>query len=212
MVRPIRFGGRLDNAHPLRNNRRTHARARIEIEGMRKIRGRMTKIAKELSYLQSRQFRRNVGEFGKRALKRRTREFAKNPTGSLENSWRFRSRSRDTASNGGTSNWSFFSDLIYAQIHDTGGIIRPKKARALTIPQTSIAKRIKKGPRFYPGRLRPTPWGLVDLQGTTQYVWAQAVRIPRTDYIKKAQADIDAHVNEMVRLRIRKGLRGRVTT
>ena len=204
---------RLVNAHPELKRRRKRSGIVIDASDLQKIDGRLSKMGEAIvQMLQDPSgFRQAVGNHGKAALQDRTREFAKNPTGALEKSWRY--RSRKLASKGGRMRvgLNFTSDKPYARIHNTGGIIRPVKAKMLTIPVTGLARQVKGGPRFFPGKLFATPWGLVDLQRTTQYVWAEQVRIPETRYIDKAKQDTKEHAETLIRWRLKASARAKVS-
>ena len=83
-----------------------------------------------------------------------------------------------------------FSDLPYAFIHETGGVIRPKRAKALAVPLTPEARKAG-SPRNMPnlsfmprGKFPPL---LIDYQGfKTHFVLPKKVFIPGTGYITEA--------------------------
>jgi len=151
---------------------------------------------------------RRTGEIGVEELRFSTKKHHSGPTstGALRASWRYESQKQ-----GDTRRIVWTSDLPYAEIHNRGGVIRPRKAKVLTIPQTPLARRIKKGPRFFPGRLAPTRYGLIDIQGTHQYYWANQARIKGSGYIDEALAATERRTREEIDRSIRRHLRGRVS-
>ena len=178
----------------------------LDASALRKVSARLNNIEKGVMDATSARQARRIGDFGKQRLAIEVRRFAKNRTGNLERSWTFRSRREGDRR---TIEWQ--SSAPYARIHETGGVIRPRRARALTIPVSSISRKVKGGARRFPGRLRSVPWGLVDQQGTTQYVWAQRVRIKRTGYISKALESTRQFARLEMRRRLRKSFRDRVS-
>jgi len=127
----------------------------------------------------------------------------KNPKGTLKNSW--------TVGPLKVGDKAFkvdvFSLVPYAAIHETGGVIRPKRVKALAIPNRRFRKIIKNGvpiaPREYdpgrtrlefapalnPGRLRgyllDAESDLPFVQRIAYYLFAN-VTIKPTSYITKA--------------------------
>ena len=81
-----------------------------------------------------------------------------------------------------------FSDLPYAFIHETGGVIRPKRAKALAVPLTPEARKAG-SPRNMPN-LSFMPRGKrapILYEGfKTHFVLPKKVTIPRTGYITEA--------------------------
>ena len=84
-----------------------------------------------------------------------TKKLKKHPTGRLLNSWEIGpiKTSEDA--------WRIdvFSMVPYAMIHETGGVIRPKRVKALAIPNRKYTKIVRNGvpiaPREYdPGRTK----------------------------------------------------------
>jgi hypothetical protein len=89
------------------------------------------------------------------SVRRHIRGFAKERTGALEKSFGYTLR----VTKGGYVNIHVWSDSPYAIIHEDGGEIRPRKARALAIPLTPEAKAAG-SPRNFPGKLfRPNKRG-----------------------------------------------------
>ena len=123
-------------------------------------------------------------------------------TGALSGSWEFALVSASP----GTFTFGVFSDLPYAQIHDTGGIIRPVRAKALAVPMTSRARKM--GPREWPAdKLRYIPidgGSIVALlalrgrkgRGNTQYLLMKEVDLSGTGYIRKARRSAIPKVSE----------------
>lgn len=191
--------------------RQTRGSISIDARAMLELPGRIDTIEAAIKTMQSRRTARHVSNVALDIIRQETRQrLNKNPTGALEKSWRVKSR-RDRGAIAGRT-WDLRSNKPYARIHNRGGIIRPKRARKLTIPVTGISRAVKKGPRHYPGRLRATPWGLVDLAGRTQYVWADRVRIPPTYYIDRSLERIDDFIDLAFLRLTRRASRGRVTT
>jgi len=194
---------------PLR--RQTRGSISIDAAGMLGLPGRIETVEAAINTMTSRRTARHVSNVALDIIRQETRmRLNKNPTGALEKSWRVKSR-RDRSAIGGRT-WDFRSNKPYARIHNRGGIIRPKRAKKLTIPVTGISRAVKRGPRHYPGRLRATPWGLVDIAGRTQYVWADRVRIPPTYYIDRSLERVDDFLDLAFARLTRRASRGRVTT
>lgn len=114
-------------------------------------------------------------------------KWAKNPTGALARSFDVSVR----RSSRGITNMSIRSDKVYAAIHETGGVIRPVKARALTIPLTPAARLLPA--KQWGGRLfRPRGKSILATKGgagggiTPQFALKQSVTIRPKRYISKA--------------------------
>lgn len=107
-----------------------------------------------------------------------------------------------------------FNRVPYAAIHETGGVIRPKRVKALAVPNRDYRPIIKNGspiaPRefdpgrtllkFYPaktqGRLRGY---LVDKNtGQLAYTLVTSVTIKATNYISKAIEEAAPHMAEIL--------------
>lgn len=113
----------------------------------------------------------------------------KYPRGALARSWRTtleRDRLELTA--------TVASSLPYAAIQDTGGIVRPKRARMLAIPiRGPGGPRPGQGPRQFPGELhvQRTPKGrliLADKKGLARYVLRKSTEVPGVGYLAAALA------------------------
>ena len=114
-------------------------------------------------------------------------------TGALSGSWEVAMVSQSPRA----FTFGVFSDLPYAKIHDTGGIIRPVRAKALAMPLTPKARKM--GPREWPeGLLNYVPVnrnpvvGLLALKsargkGKSQYLLLKESKIKSTGYIQSAK-------------------------
>lgn len=102
-------------------------------------------------------------------IRREVDRFAKNPTGALADSFVVVVGPRKQGANP-LASVTIESTKVYAGIHEHGGTIRPKRARALTIPLTAQARRI-------PARMWPRG-KLFRLPGTNVLVskWGKGVR------------------------------------
>ena len=126
-------------------------------------------------------------------------------TGALSRSFRPRVK-LSTAHDGTTAVFGVFSVLPYAGIHETGGVIRPKKARMLAIPLTSEARRVG-SPRAFPRKLFVIDHGskpaLAETLGTKRkrlkvhYVLRSSATIRAKKYLSKANT---ASTETVVRL------------
>ena len=123
-------------------------------------------------------------------------------TGALSGSWEV----AFVSARPGSFTFGVFSDLPYAQIHDTGGIIKPVRAKALAVPVTAKARKM--GPREWPdGMLHYVPVnrnpvvGLLALKGKrrmgkAQYLLLKQSKIKPTGYIKSAKEAAIPKVSE----------------
>lgn len=103
------------------------------------------------------------------------------------------------------------SDLVYARIQDKGGDIFPKRAKALTVPVSHIAKTMRDhgvGARDWPdGKLalvwpRGKPHGfLIETRRRgkfiVHYVLKKQVHINPTHYIDKAREAVEPKISEL---------------
>ena len=119
----------------------------------------------------------------------------RNPTGSLANSW-------NPVLNGPLSAGAY-SDLPYAAIHETGGVIKPTRAKALAIPLTKAAmnagsprnmSNLKMIPGSVYGGGPPRLWG----GGVTHYVLPKSVTIPGRGYISFAMTSSADEISEII--------------
>ena len=107
-----------------------------------------------------------------------------------------------------------FNLVPYAMIHETGGVIRPKRVKALAVPNRDYRPIIKNGspiaprefdpgrtilkfyPAISPGRLRGY---LVDKKtGQLAYTLMASVTIKATGYISKAIEEAEPHMVEIL--------------
>lgn len=96
------------------------------------------------------------------------------------------------------------TDVVYAAIHEFGGVILPKQARALAIPVGDLVG----SPRMHTGmdalRLARTRSGqavLVDQMGWVQYILKDRVVIPARPYLRPAwDENIDKAIAMMGRV------------
>lgn len=117
-------------------------------------------------------------------IEREIDKWAENPTGNLAKSFAIVTRAR-----GGNVTASVQSDAPYAYIHETGGIIRPRNGKYLTIPMTPEARA--RPARAWGGRLF-VPRGkryLASKQGRgikPQFALVKQSRIRPKRYLSKA--------------------------
>ena len=133
----------------------------------------------------------------------------KNPKGTLKRSWTV--SPIKVASN--AFEVDVFSRVPYAAIHETGGVIRPKRVKALAVPNRSYSPIMKNNaaiaPREYdpgrtllkfypaimPGKLRGY---LVDKKtGQLAYTLMAHVKIKPTSYITKAIDEVVPSILEI---------------
>lgn len=69
-------------------------------------------------------------------------DWAENPTGKLARSFDVTIADKAKSGEVNTSEASITSTLPYAGIHETGGTIRPRRARALTVPLNAFARKV----------------------------------------------------------------------
>ena len=119
----------------------------------------------------------------------------RNPTGTLANSWNAVLNSRVSA--------GAYSSLPYAAIHETGGVIRPSRAKALAVPLTRAARnagspRNMSGLKFIPGSGYgggpPRLWN-----GQDQYVLLKSVTIPGRGYITLAAQTSEKDIEKILK-------------
>ena len=127
-------------------------------------------------------------------------------TGALSGSWEV----AFVSARPGSFTFGVFSDLPYAQIHDTGGIIKPVRAKTLAVPVTAKARKM--GPREWPeGMLHYVPVnrnpvvGLlaiksknVDRRMLTRYLLLKQSKIKPTGYIRSAKEAAIPKVSEFL--------------
>ena len=132
-------------------------------------------------------------------LDKSTRKYLnKRSTGTLANSWQA-TFVRDSE---GDYSAGAYSDLPYASIHETGGRIRPNKAKNLAIPLTDKARNIG-SPRNFPNLQYVSYNGisprLIEMPSfTAQYALRRWVDIPATGYITKARKAATKDVVEVM--------------
>lgn len=89
-----------------------------------------------------------------------------------------------------------YSDLVYADIQDRGGVIRPRRGKMLAIPLKGAGVPRGKWPRDYPkGALFRVGSALATRAGSRgklKFLFAlkSSVRIPPTNYIAKAEESL----------------------
>lgn len=138
--------------------------------------------------------------------------FAENPTGALADSFVVVVGPRREGENP-LASVTIESTKAYAGIHERGGVIRPKRAKALTIPLTPQARRIPA--RLWPrGKLFRLPgtnvlvskWG----RGVrAQFVLKRSVFIRPKRYVTKALQRSQAQLQNLLGLTLRSAI-GRV--
>lgn len=117
------------------------------------------------------------------------RRLSKDPTGALARSW----RAQVTAGGVGPIQGFVGTALPYAEIHNRGGIIRPRRGKYLAIP---LRPPIPRGQRGLMPRNDPTPmrawrsrsgklflWSLKGSDPRPRYLLVSSVKIPATRYI-----------------------------
>lgn len=131
------------------------------------------------------------------------KDLKKNSKGTLKQSWKV----SPVIGSGNSLRVEVSSPLPYARIHETGGVIRPKRVKALAIPNRRFTKIIRNGvaiaPREYdpgrtklefapalnPGRLRgyllDANSDLAFVQRIAYYLFAN-VRIKKTSYMTRS--------------------------
>lgn len=102
-------------------------------------------------------------------IRTEVKRFADNPTGALADSFVVVVGPNKQGTNP-LASVTIESTKVYAGIHEHGGVIRPKRAKALTIPLTPMARRL-------PARMWPKG-KLFRLPGTSVLVskWGRGVR------------------------------------
>ena len=121
----------------------------------------------------------------------------RNSTGSLANSW-------NPVLNGPLSAGAY-SDLPYAAIHETGGVIKPNRAKALAVPLTRGARNAG-SPRnmgnlsFFPSFGGRSPLLVKIGKGVAvpQYALMKSVTIPARNYISFAMTSSADEINEII--------------
>ena len=129
-------------------------------------------------------------------------------TGTLSRSFRPRIKLEESAE-GSTAVFGVFSGLPYASIHETGGVIRPKRAKRLAIPLTPEARRAG-SPRAFPRKLVM----VTSRRGSTllvesfrsrktrrikpQYLLVSSTSIRAKHYITKAREASEADVTKLL--------------
>ena len=101
--------------------------------------------------------------------------------------------------NGGSGHVYVIVVAEYGRIHEYGGTIVPRSAKALAIPLNEAARRVG-SPRAYPTKLH-VQWAkgaesgvLADEAGVAQYALVRSVTIPARPYLRPA---IDGHQTEI---------------
>lgn len=133
------------------------------------------------------------------------KRFAENPTGALADSFVVVVGARKEGQNP-LSSVTIESTKVYAGIHEHGGTIRPKRARALTIPLTPQARRLPaklwpKGKLFrLPGtNVLVSKWG----RGVRpQFVLKRSVFIRPKRYVSKALKRSEPQLRNLLRVSI----------
>lgn len=88
------------------------------------------------------------------------------------------------------------SNLVYARLHQFGGVVKPVRAQWLSIPLTREAYR-SKSPRNYPGDLRAviskkTGKGvLLDTDDVAQYALVKEVEVPARPFLGFSPSFLD---------------------
>ncbi len=117
-------------------------------------------------------------------------------TGNYINSW----GSRVTRADANSAEAEVTTNVVYGPIHEFGGTIVPRNARALAIPRTAEARKVG-SPRNMPElvfvRVRSGQMFLMDAAGRIQYVLVGAVRIPARPHVRPA---FDENVDQVSRI------------
>jgi phage gpG-like protein len=127
------------------------------------------------------------------------RRLNKRPTGKLEKSFDISIR----VTRSGQVTALIGSTLPYARIHEAGGIIRPVRARMLTIPLTDRARKLPArqwGRRLFKLRGKPLLASRGGRGGGTQaqFVLRHSVTIPARRYISAALARVTPRLERIL--------------
>lgn len=119
----------------------------------------------------------------------------KRSTGKLSKSFKYRIKRTGT----GEYRVTLVSSAIYARIQDQGGIIRPVKAKMLSIPLTERARQ-HDSPRemILSARRILGKLFLVDPTGKPQWILVHQVRVPRTDYLTRGMRNARRRLNKVL--------------
>lgn len=135
------------------------------------------------------------------------KRFAENPTGALADSFVVVVGPRKEGQNP-LSSVTIESTKVYAGIHEHGGVIRPKRARALTIPLTPQARRLPaklwpKGSLFRVGSILASKRG----RGIKpQFALKKSVFIKPKRYVSRALKRSQPQLKNLLGLTIRSTL------
>ncbi len=131
------------------------------------------------------------------------KRFAENPTGALADSFVVVVGARKEGQNP-LSSVTIESTKVYAGIHEHGGTIRPKRARALTIPLTPQARRLPA--KLWPkGRLFRVGSILASKRGRgiqPQFALKKSVFIRPKRYVSKALKRSEPQLRNLLRVSI----------